>query len=204
DRIRQLRNEGTTLLLVSHDRTAIQSICDRALLLDAGKAVKDGTPEEVMDYYNALVAERETRTVRQHAVDGGKVQTVSGTGEATVTEVALLDEHGARVEDVKVGQPVSLAIEVEVREDLPELVVGYVIKDRLGQQVYGTNTHHLERPLERIAKGERIRLRFGFDANLGDGSYSVAIALHTGATHVAKNYEWRDLALIFRVVAPPA
>ena len=204
DRIRRLRNEGTTLLLVSHDRTAIRSICDRALLLDAGRALKEGGTEEVLDYYNALVAERETRTVRQHAVDGGKVQTVSGTGEATIAEVMLLDQHGARVEDVQVGQPVSLVIEVDVHQDLPELVVGYVIKDRFGQQVYGTNTHHLERPLERIAKGERIRLRFDFDANLGEGSYSVAVALHTGATHVAQNYEWRDLAMIFRMVVPPA
>jgi len=204
DRIRQLRDEGTTLLLVSHDRSAIHSICGRALLLDAGRAVKEGTPEEVMDYYNALVAERETRTVRQHALDGGKVQTVSGTGEATIADVALLDEHGARVQDVQVGRPVALLIDVQVREDLPELVVGYVIRDRLGQQVYGTNTHHLERPLERIAKGERIRLRFGFDANLGAGSYSVSVALHTGATHVTRNFEWRDLAMIFRVTAPPA
>jgi homopolymeric O-antigen transport system ATP-binding protein len=198
DRIRALRAEGTTLLIVSHDRAAIQSICDRALLLDQGRLAKEGRPEEVMDFYNAMLAEREAANVRQRVIDG-KVQTISGTGEATIAEVALLDANANRTESIEVGQPVTLYVEVEAHEDLPELVLGYMIKDRLGQQVYGTNTHHLRRPLERIARGEKIRFRFDFPANLGEGTYSIAIALHTGATHLARNYEWRDLALVFKV-----
>jgi lipopolysaccharide transport system ATP-binding protein len=59
DRIRDFRKQGTTLLIVSHDRAAMQSMCDRAILLDGGRLAKEGTPEEVMDYYNALIAERE-------------------------------------------------------------------------------------------------------------------------------------------------
>lgn len=198
ERIRELRAQGTTLLIVTHDRAAIQSICDRALLLDAGCLVKEGRPEEVMDFYNAMLAEREAATVRQRVVHG-KVQTVSGTGEATIADVALLGANGQRTESIEVGQAVALYVEITAHEELPELVVGYMIKDRLGQQVYGTNTHHLHRPLEKVAKGERIRFRFDFPANLGEGTYSVAITLHTGATHLARNYEWRDLALVFKV-----
>src|SRR5512141_2160444 len=63
DRIREFRTQGTTLLIVSHDRTAIQSICDKAILLDGGHVAREGSPEEVMDFYNALIAERENSTV---------------------------------------------------------------------------------------------------------------------------------------------
>jgi lipopolysaccharide transport system ATP-binding protein len=93
ERIRQYRRAGTTLLLVSHDKQAIQSVCDRAILLDAGR-LAPGAPEEIMDYYNALIAERENSTVRQR--DDGKLQTISGTGEATVADIALLNETAKR------------------------------------------------------------------------------------------------------------
>ena len=61
ERIRSFRKAGTTLLIVSHDRSAIQSICDSAILLEQGRMAMRGRPEEVMDYYNALLAEREGR-----------------------------------------------------------------------------------------------------------------------------------------------
>ena len=200
ERIREYGRLGTTLLIVSHDKGSIQGICDRAILLDGGRLSMEGAPETVMDFYNALLAERENNTVRQTLSDTGKVQTVSGTGEATIQNVVLLDDTGQRVEVVNVGQPVELRVDVAVCADLPELVLGYVIKDRLGQQVFGTNTHHLNNKVQDLKQGESLTYRFSFPANLGVGTYSVAVALHTADTHIAKNYEWRDLALVFNVV----
>jgi len=55
-RIRQFREQGTTLLIVSHDRSAVQTLCDRAILLEKGVLVRDADPESVLDYYNALLA----------------------------------------------------------------------------------------------------------------------------------------------------
>ena len=200
DRIRRYRQQGTTLLLVSHDKQAIQSVCDRALLLDGGRLTKEGAPEEIMDYYNALIAERENATVRLQATDTGKVQTVSGTGEATVADIALLDEHGERVEVVDVGAPVTLQVTVKTNAAIPRMVLGYMIKDRLGQPMYGTNTHLKELPLDDVAAGEEVVYRFAFPMNLGPGSYSVATAIVSTETHLVNNYEWRDLALVFTVV----
>ncbi len=71
ERIRSFRKAGTTLLIVSHDRSAIQSICDSAILLEQGRMAMRGRPEEVMDYYNALLAEREGQTVRQEMLADG-------------------------------------------------------------------------------------------------------------------------------------
>ena len=199
ERIRQFREQGTTLLIVSHDRTAIQSICDRAILLDGGRLAREGSPEEVMDFYNALIAERENSTVTQKIVENGRVQTTSGTGEATVVAISLLDERGEAVEMVGVGATVTLRVKVQAHTPLPRLVLGYMIKDRLGQAMYGTNTHYMEMPLDDLQAGDMTEFRFTFPANLGPGSYSVTTALTSNDNHLANNYEWRDLALLFTV-----
>ncbi|HEM8495774.1 TPA: ABC transporter ATP-binding protein [Burkholderia multivorans] len=200
DRIREFRKLGTTLLIVAHDKAAIQAICDRAILLNAGRLEMEGPPEAVMDYYNAMLADRKDHEVRQEKLENGAVQTISGTGEAVIDSVELLDESGETIEVAGVGQPVALRVKVSCVEAIPELVVGYMIKDRLGQTVFGTNTYHLKQVLVDLPKGRSVELRFEFKANLGVGSYSVAVALHTGDAHLTNNYQWRDRALVFNVV----
>lgn len=200
DRIREFRKQGTTLLLVAHDKAAIQAICDHAILLNAGRLEMEGPPEAVMDYYNALLADRKEHQVRQEKLENGAVQTVSGTGEAVIDAVELLNESGQPIEVAGVGQSVALCVKAQCVEAIPELVVGYMIKDRLGQPVFGTNTYHLKQVLADLAAGQSIELRFEFAVNLGVGSYSVAVALHTGHAHLANNYQWRDRALVFNVV----
>lgn len=200
DRIREFRMQGTTLLIVSHDKGAIQSICDRAILLNAGKLAMEGEPEAVMDYYNALLANHQNQTVRQEVRDDGKVQTISGTGEVTLSDVALLDASDQPIEMVAVGQAVSLRVRAMCNAQVEDLVVGYMIKDRLGQPVFGTNTYHHKRILQKLRGDETIEFNFDFQANLGPGTYSVAIAFHAGDTHVSKNYEWCDHALVFNMI----
>ncbi|WP_273777808.1 ABC transporter ATP-binding protein [Acinetobacter sp. GSS19] len=200
ERIRTFRKEGTTLLLVSHDKQAIQSICDRAILLNAGKLAMEGEPEVVMDYYNALLADHQNQQIKQIELDNGRVQTISGTGEAAVTGIALIDENNRPIEYVNVGQRVSLQIEVEIYADIPRFVLGYGIKDRLGQVIYGTNTDLKKQVLENLTAGQKIRFECEFDVNLGVGAYSIQTALTSTDTHLAHNYEWRDLALVFNVL----
>ncbi|MYM37674.1 ATP-binding cassette domain-containing protein [Duganella sp. FT94W] len=200
ERIRRFRQDGTTLLIVSHDRAAMQSICDRAILLDGGRLAQQGTPEQVMDYYNALIAEREGSSLAQVVTEGGRVQTTSGSGEATVTAITLEDAQGVPMEVVNVGAAVRLRVKVKVHRPLARLVLGYMIKDRLGMQMFGTNTHHLELPLEGLRAGEEIDYSFHFPLNLGPGSYSVTTALTSSESHLADNYEWRDMAFLFIVM----
>ncbi len=199
ERIRAFRQAGTTLLIVSHDKAAIQSICDRALLLDGGRVVKEGAPEEVMDYYNALLAQRENQKVTQATLADGKVQTVSGTGEAGVIRIGLLNARGEPAEVFDVGAPATLEVVVRAHAVIPRLVLGYMIKDRLGQPMYGTNTDLKKLPLLDVQPGETLTYRFDFPLNLGPGSYSIATALASTETHLVNNYEWRDLALVFSV-----
>lgn len=198
-RIREFREQGTTLLIVSHDRSAVQQLCDRAILLDQGRLIKDGGVEEVMDYYNALIAERENQTVTVTRLEDGRVQTVSGTGEASVERVGLHDARGEPVEFVNVGQAVELRIRARVHQSVPRLVLGYIIRDRLGQAIYGTNTHYTRQALESVPTGAVIDYVIRFPMNIGAGTYSISTALVSTETHLENNYEWRDLALLFTV-----
>jgi lipopolysaccharide transport system ATP-binding protein len=200
DRIRQFSKQGTTLLIVSHDPSAIKSICHRAILLDAGKLVKQGQPEAVLDYYNAMLADHQHQIVKQEIREEGKTQTVSGTGEAKVSFISMADENGNPIEVVNVGQHVRLRIEVEVYNAIDRLVLGYGIKDRLGQVMYGTNTDYKNQPLLNVAAGSRYMFDIAFQVNLGPGSYSIQTALASTDTHLVNNYEWRELAFIFNVV----
>lgn len=199
-RIRQFRDQGTTLLFVSHDRSAIQTLCNHAILLEGGFVIKEGPPEEVMDYYNALIAEQENQTVEVERTPDGRAKTYSGTGEARVSSIHLLNEDGEPVEAIDVGQPVTLEIKVAVHAPIPRLVLGYGIKDRLGQVMYGTNTHLKGQPIEDVMPGDELVFRFRFNANLGQGSYSVHTAITSTDTHLVNNYEWKELALLFNVI----
>lgn len=200
NRIRDFQKQGSSLLLVSHDASVIQSLCNRAILLEKGKVIKDDDPESVMDYYNALTAQRENSIVRTKQLENGKTQTLSGTGEATIIDIALIDEEDERVKVVNVGQSVCLRIVIQAQMELPELVVGYLIKDRLGQPIFGTNTYYLNNTLLKVEANEEIKLDLKFSINLGVGHYSIAVAIHADHSHVSKNYEWRDLALLFEVI----
>jgi lipopolysaccharide transport system ATP-binding protein len=160
----------------------------------------EGEPEAVMDYYNALLADHQNQEVRQEVRDDGKVQTISGTGDARLTSVSLCDVNGQVIEAVTVGQPVCLRVAAKCHTQVFDLVVGYMIKDRLGQPVFGTNTHHHDRVLKNLPEGTELVQEFEFQANLGPGTYSVAVALHADDTHISNNYEWLDHALVFNVI----
>lgn len=198
-RIREFREAGTTLLIVSHDASSIQSLCDRAILLDAGRMILDGDPQQVFDYYNALIAEKENNTVRTDRQGNGQVATLSGNGKAVFKRVYLNDAAGQSVEYIGVGHWVELVSEVDVVAGLPRLVYGYAIRDRLGQVMYGVNTDYTGQALEQVPMGSRHVFRARFQANLGPGTYSVSVALSSTDTHLVENYEWRDLALVFTV-----
>jgi len=200
DRIRQFQTQGSTLLIVSHDKAAIQSICSRAILINGGRLTYEGKPEEVMNYYNALLADKVNHEIEFSQTNTGETQIISGSGEASIVAVRLLDQQGDLIEVFDVGQSAVLQVEVRANKDLPELVLGYVIKDRLGQAIFGTNTHQLKQVLCNVKKDSTFIFDFCFVANLGEGSYSISIALHSDNTHISNNYEWRELAALFSVV----
>ena len=200
DKIKEFKSLGTTLIIVSHDSGAIKSICDRVILLEKGQILKDGEPEAVLDYYNALISKKQDVQISQITLENGKTATISGNKKACIKNVEILDAAGKKIQNLEVGKKIKLKVTVQANENLPSLVLGYQIKNRFSQVVYGTNTYHLKQALKNLKKGGEYDFSFEFDANLGVGSFSVTIALHDSDNHLQNNYEWRDNAIIFNVV----
>ena len=200
DKIKKFKEQGTSLLFVSHDKASILALCDRAILIEKGELLKEGNPEEITDYYNALIAQKENSSVKQQNTNSNKLQTISGTGEATIEKVALYNQEGELIDVVGVGDLVDLKVDVKINKDISSLVLGYAIKDRLGQTMYGTNTWHTKQIIDFPKENDKYQFTLTFPANLGVGTYSIVIALTNSDTHLNENYEWRDLALIFDVV----
>jgi lipopolysaccharide transport system ATP-binding protein len=199
-RIRSFRAAGTTLLFVSHDAAAVKSLCDRALLLEHGVLLRSGTPDAVLDYYNALIAQREHEAGIEQSGPPGHTVTRSGNRLARIAAVELSDAAGRRRDVFQVGETARLRVRVDFHTDVERPTVGLLIRDRIGNEVFGTNTYHLNvfEPLVRC--GETLFATFALQLHLGAGSYSVALAVHTDRTHVERNFDWWDRALVFEVV----
>lgn len=198
--IREYQKLGTTILLVSHDKEMIMSICDQAILLHQGRIEIQGDPETVGNYYNAMLANKSPQNVRILTDLDGITKVQSGSGEVCLDEISLRNENDVSADLVKVGEVVSLKLSIRCLEKVADLVVGYIIKDRLGRDVFGTNTFLCNQQLHDLHEGEKVEYQFKFPMNLGLGNYSISIALHADSTHLAKNYLWLDRALLFTVV----
>ena len=199
-RIRELQQQGTTLLIVSHDKQAIQSLCNRAILLNQGRIEKEGAPMEVMDYYNALIAAKSNSEIQTTQLGSAGLQTISGDGKAKISDVKLYNSRGLETDELQVGELATLALQIEVEQPLEQLVCGFMLKERFGQVVFGSNTWFSEQVLEDLKVAEPVSLKIQFEAKLGVGSYSFTLALTGGATHLQDNYYWIDLALVFKVL----
>jgi lipopolysaccharide transport system ATP-binding protein len=203
DRIRQFKEQGVSILFVTHGMSDIRTLCNRVILLDKGTLIKDGAPDEVVDYYNAMIAEKENAkmTIEQRRNKEGWLQTKSGTGEAQVKSIQLLDvASGESLAVAKVGQEVELRIEVVVNTDLPKLVLGYGIRDKQGNMVWGSNTWHTKQVQTDLCNGEALIFSFKFSCSLGPGSYAIVTALCDTYTHLTNNYEWSENIFVFDVV----
>jgi len=198
-RIRSFREQGTTLLFVSHDPGAIKSLCNRALLLGSGTLLLDGDPETVLDRYNAIIAQKEN-AAGLHITDGREGR--SGTGQAEILR-ASARSGGRPVSIVEVGDDIEFEVTLIVHELIEDLCLGFMIKDRTGYEVFGSNSW-LRGELINLGKqpGVPLKVRLRIPAlNVGPGSYSLALALHAGMSHLQGNYDWWDKAIVFQVVS---
>lgn len=203
DRIRQFKDQGVSIMMVTHSMADVRTLCDRVLLLDQGVILKDGNPDEVVDYYNALIAAKENANlnVNQQREKNGWLLTRSGTGEAKIESLHIISsESKESLAVVQVGETVELVLEASIHADLPQLVLGYMIRDKHGHVIWGTNTWHLKQIQTDLKAGEKIVFRTTFPCTLGPGSYSVSPALVSSDTHLTNNYEWVDNFLVFDVL----
>ncbi len=192
-RIREFRDSGGAILFVSHDINAVKQVCSRALVLSDGAIVFDGPPDAAAQSYYRLIA----GTGEDGQLDQDEAFGSYGTLKTRIREVRLVDAHGRPALRYAAGQPMAIELDVEAEHDAA-LSVGFLVRDRFGQDIFGTNTALLQEQAHFSARG-LTTCRFLLPANFAPGKYSVTVALHTDESHVHECHHWWDAAAGFEV-----
>jgi len=215
NRIRRLRQEGRTILFVTHDLQALSQFCERAVLLDGGRKLLEGTPEEVIHAYHALIFERERRRAGEGenwievSEDGSLplVQTIPyihnrfGAARARILGIILYTPEGKVVSEVKAGDRLVLLASVRYLEDIEHPIIGVTIRDRMGMEITATNSSYegLNLPPGKAGEGVTVSFRWTVPA-FRPGSYSISPAVASGNIWEHTIEDWIDNAYIFNIV----
>ncbi|HEU4833342.1 MAG TPA: ABC transporter ATP-binding protein [Pyrinomonadaceae bacterium] len=210
-RIKEMQENGTTILFVSHDPSAIRALCNHAILLNQGQKIAEGTPSDVLNRYQKIIMARQqayeasNKAAEQPATANEVFEHKPlsyvyrhGDRSAEVLQVELLDSALHPIEFVETGEPVVVRIVYVAHEDLDDVVCGFLIRNRHGIHVYGTNTELQEVPFERVKRGELTEVRFEFNCWLAPEMFSLCVAVHSSA---AVSFDWLDGCLFFRVMS---
>jgi ABC-type polysaccharide/polyol phosphate transport system ATPase subunit len=210
-RIKEMQENGTTILFVSHDPSAIRALCNHAILLNQGQKIAEGTPSDVLNRYQKIIMARqqayeasnkaaEQQSTANEVLERKPLSYVYRHGDrsAEVLRVELLDSALHPIELVETGEPVVVRIVYVAHEDLDDVVCGFLIRNRHGIHVYGTNTELQEVPCERVKRGELIEVTFEFNCWLAPEMFSLCVAVHSSA---AVSFDWLDGCLFFRVMS---
>lgn len=215
-RIRELQENGTTILIVSHDPNAIRALCSRALLLHNGRMEILDKPNDVLNRYQKLIMARENAYEESQpkaeppqldaTVEDNDPPRLSGTyrhgdGSAQITAVELLDALHQRVEFVETGANVMVRVRVHFHQPAEAPVCGFLIRNRHGIHIYGTNTELQQESIGPTSRGENIEISFAFTCWLAPGSYSLTLAVHSVD---GISFDWLDGALFFNVISTVA
>jgi ABC-type polysaccharide/polyol phosphate transport system ATPase subunit len=180
----RMREEGKTVLFVTHDMAAVQRFCHRALLLERGQVVAIGDPDEVADRYLQLNFEG----IGDDRADGSG-QARGGDGDARVIDAWIEDEQGVRQGALPQGRPCSVHARVrfEHRFEDPEFAVALVNPQR--QNVFVANSASRGEQSGRFEAGDTADFTVSFDNALAPGRYAVSTLISHPGGRIADRFE---------------
>jgi ABC-2 type transport system ATP-binding protein len=161
----QKRRAGATVVLVTHDMTTVQSMCDRAMVLDAGELQHVGDPEQAaLQYFRLNFA---------HTRGAGADATMVPDFNARLLHARLLDETGDPVDNVAEGEPLILDVLLEARRELltPHFVIHVANAD--GVLLFAFESSFDRAKGDHVAEGEHIRLAGRIENPLAPGRYAI-------------------------------
>lgn len=208
-----------TVVFVSHDIGAVKNLCTRAIWLDAGRVVCAGTPQEVCDKYleselapdrpapgpapmvvNAVRPRHDVRQERlaqddiRNSLDVYEFDPHSvgvATGVCEITEATLVSDEGTHVTHIAGGESVLLCVTVRAHQAMPNLIVGFYLKDRLGQMLFGDNTYISHSGPLPLLPGQEATARFRFDMpRLAVGTYHLTLSAASGTQQEFVQHHW--------------
>lgn len=231
-----------TVLFVSHDVAAVNSLCTRAILLEQGRIKRIGSPKEITELYLediyasmqgkdaaqsgnddlpqapvpfAALRDEDFRDMRQDFFNASPLRNdiqvfrfdeqgaAFGKGGALIENVVLSDAAGSPLNWVVGGEMVTLCVFCRALTPLFSPIVGFHLKDKLGQALMGDNTYltHMDKPLH-VSAGDRFAASFSFRMPiLAAGDYSFAVAVATGTQMEHVQHQWRHDALMLSSVS---
>lgn len=223
--LRNFKKTGT-ILFVSHDSAAVTNLCERAVWLNKGVMQAYGSAKEVSEAYLAdlfgsantsepvvapIVPITHWLDQRQAFINHSNLrndlevfafdpsQAGFGQGAARIADVHLTDLAGNGLHWVVGGEMVRLVVQIQVSQDLNRPIVGFYVKDRLGQSLFGDNTYlsYQDHPVA-VDGGQLLQVSFEFAMPLlPKGDYSIAVAIANGTQEDHVQHHWIHDALLF-------
>jgi homopolymeric O-antigen transport system ATP-binding protein len=202
-RMKRLIDEGVTVLFVSHDVSSVKSLCNRAVLLDAGQMLDVDSADKVVEEYFALKVQSDQALpasafaafvaadllIGDNALLGDAFRPSPGfvkraefqrvqNGKAHFVQVQLLNERGDEIAYADYGQEVVLRMAISIDEDIPAaLGCGYHLRDRNGVDIVYSDSAIEQKFIVSPRKGERYVIDWRFKLMLRHNNYTIATVL---------------------------
>ncbi len=195
----ELRRKNVTVFLVSHDLGLIKRLADRAAFMLDGKIVMQGSPKDAVNQYVGFVLDRE-RSGQEQRVAAGSISTKTsfrhGDGASRVLEVQILNSSGEVCRAFRPGESIVLRIRAAFQKPVSNPVVGILIRNRIGMDIFGTNTRIERADLGDFEPGDEIEVEFELDCLLSRQEYTLTVAVQYWN---GLSQDWLDDVLDFRV-----
>jgi homopolymeric O-antigen transport system ATP-binding protein len=169
DKIVELKEQGRTIIVVSHSMDSVRNLCDQVVLLEHGRLVTVGPAVEVIDEYLVDVFHDQTF----ESADGARW----GSGEIRIERAEVLGADERAVEHVKTGDSIVVRLHYAAREHVRRPVFGIGINAADGAYVSGPNTRDAGLVLEAVSGQGRVDLHID-RLMLVPGTYAVTVAVH--------------------------
>ena len=191
-RIKEFKKNGGSILFVSHDLNAVKMLCDRVIVLEGGVIVYDGSAEDGVNTYNRIIAGMgDDPYSLEHQSDD------YGSGKGLITCATCAGEL-SESSTISAGEILSVVLGISVSHEIEQLSIGMMIRDRFGQDIFGTNSHLLGLGITDLQPGN-YEAEFSLPINLAPGKYTITFALHSAENHLEDCYHWSDNLLKFEV-----
>ena len=185
-----IKKKGTTILLVTHDMSSVVKYCDKVVLLNHGKVVKEGSPKQMVDIYKKILVnqydeneENDTGKKKKLSVEHGSwmsqislndKNTIYGNGKAKIIDFGFADDTGRITGMILKKSMFSFKVKVEFYEDVENPILTYTVKNARGAEITGTNTMFERVDIPLAKKGEQYIVTFTQKALLQGGEYLVS------------------------------
>lgn len=193
-RFEEFRERGKTILFVTHDMGSVIRYCNRCVLLNAGKKVAEGKPQEMVDLYKRIMVgqwnENEESLEEASPVQSSNVKNdqlwkdqistnpdieVYGDGRADIIDFGIFSDTGDIGNNVYKGDYYSIKMKVRINEDNLNPIFAFKLRDIKGTELTGTNTMLEDIDTSQCKKGDIVTITFRQKQYLQPGQYLVSL-----------------------------